>query len=136
MTERRATEEQEVYARWLAVGVRVGFAALLASFVIYATGMVAPAIAPQELHRYWGLPVAEYVRLTGAPTGWGWIRRLGQSDFMNFVGVAILGSTTIVCYLRVLPIFVRGRNRAFAYICIAEIAVLVAAASGMIFSQH
>lgn len=136
MTERRALEEQNRYARWLTFGVRLGFAALVASFVVYTTGLIPPGIAPESLPAYWGLPVAEYVRLTGAPTGWSWIGRLGESDLLNFVGVGILGSTTVVCYLAVLPIFARGRERVFVLICLAEIAVLAAAASGMLFTQH
>ncbi len=38
---------------------------------------------------------------------------------------------TVVCYARVLPLFVRARDRVFAAICIAEIIVLVAAAAGI-----
>lgn len=136
MTERRALEEQDRYARWLAFGVRLGFAALVASFVVYMTGLVPPGIRPENLSAYWGLPVADYVRATGAPTGWSWIGRLGESDLLNFVGVGILGTTTIACYLAVLPIFARARERVFVLICIAEIAVLAAAASGMLFTQH
>ena len=136
MTERRALEEQDRYARWLALGVRLGFAALAASFVVYMTGLIPPGIRPEKLPAYWGLPGAEYVRATGAPTGWSWIARLGESDLLNFVGVAILGSITLACYLAVLPIFARARERVFVFICLAEIAVLAAAASGMVFTHH
>jgi hypothetical protein len=133
---RPAGDEQELYARWLANGVRLGFAALVISFVVYLGGIIPPGIPPQDLPRYWGLPVAEYVAATGAPTGWSWLWRLGESDLLNFVGVGILGMTTLLCYLRVLPVFVRARERAFVAICLAEIVVLAVAASGMIFSHH
>jgi hypothetical protein len=43
---------------------------------------------------------------------------------------------TAVCYARVLPLFVRARDRVFAAICIAEIIVLVAAASGIFGAGH
>ena len=131
-----AKREQVVYARWLSAGVGVGFVALLASFIAYVTGLVPPGIAPELLPRYWGLPVAEYVRATGAPTGWSWIRRLGEGDLLNFAGVAILGSTTIVAYLRLIPVFAASRQRLYVAICIAEIVVLAAAASGLVFSTH
>lgn len=129
-------DEQSIYARWLAFGVRLGFGALVASFVIYVTGALPPGIAPQDLPRYWGLPVVQYVAATGAPTGWSWIRRLGESDLLNFVGVAILGATTPLCYLRLLPVFVSTRQRLLAAICLAEIVVLAAAASGLLYSSH
>ena len=128
--------EQAVYARWLAVGVGLGFGSLVLSFVVYVSGILPPGIAPEMLPRYWSLPVAEYVKLTGAPTGWSWIRRLGEGDLLNFAGVAILGATTIACYLRMLPLFARARERILAAICAAEIVVLAAAASGLLFTTH
>jgi hypothetical protein len=130
-----ASEEQRRYATWLDRGARLGFAALLASFLVYVTGVVPAGVAPVDLPRYWGLPVAEYVAATGAPTGWAWLARLGESDLLNFVGVAILGTVTIVCYARVLPLFWRAGERALAAICAAEIVVLLAAAAG-IFAGH
>ena len=136
MTTPAPREEQRIYARWLAAGVAIGFTALVVSFVIYLTGIVPPGIAPETLPRYWGLPVHDYVKLTGAPTGWSWLRRLNEGDLLNFVGVAILGSTTLACYLRLLPLFLRSRERMLAAICVAELLVLGAAASGMVFSTH
>ncbi len=130
------TSDQEIYARWLAFGVYLGFAALVASFVAYLTRFVPPGIRPEDLPRYWGLPVAAYVNATGAPTGWSWVRRLGEGDLLNFVGVAILASTTPMCYLRMLPLFIRTRQRLFAAICLAELVVLAAAASGLLFTIH
>ena len=132
----RVPAEQRLYARWLAAGVGIGFAALLASFVVYLTGLLPPSIEPSRLPEYWGLPVAEYVAKTGAPTGWSWLWRLGQGDLLNFAGVALLGMTTVACYLRVLPHFARTGQRAYVAICIAQIVVLAAAASGMIFTNH
>jgi hypothetical protein len=111
-----ASSEQRLYADWLDVGTRIGFAALVASFVVYVTGLVPPA--------------------TGAPSGWAWIARLGESDLLNFVGVAILGMVTVLCYARILAAFVRARERALAAICIAEIVVLAIAASGLVGTGH
>ena len=116
--------------------MRLGFAALLASFVVYVTGIVPAGIAPADLPRYWSLPVADYIAATGAPTGWTWLARLGESDLLNFVGVAILGTVTIACYARVLPLFLRTGERVFAAICVAEIVVLIAAASGIFGAGH
>ena len=128
--------EQETYARWLAAGVGIGFVALVASFLAYVSGLVPPGIPPEMLPRYWNLPVAEYVRATGSPTGWSWIKRLGEGDILNFAGVAILGSATIVCYLRMVPVFAASKRRLYLAICVAEIVVLAAAASGLMFSTH
>lgn len=127
-------ELERKYARWLAFGGRLGFAALVASFFIYLFGIIPPGIEPQDLPRYWGMPVADYLAATGAATGWDWVRRLPQSDVLNFVGVAILGTVSVACYLRAAADFVRARNLRYAAICIAQVAVLALAASGLLRS--
>jgi len=132
-TEREhPTAEDLIYARWLDFFTRLGFAALVASFLVYTTGIVSPAIPLAELPRYWGLPIAQYVAATGTPTGWGWVLHLGKSDLLNLVGVSILGSVTIVCYVRMLMHYLRVRERAFAAICIAQLLLLILAASGLL----
>ena len=123
--------EQEVYARWLAWGVRLGFGALVVSFLLYVTGLVPAGIAPERLPSLWGLPVDRYIAATGAPTGWGWIARLREGDLLNLVGVAILASASIACHVRVLPLFVAARERVFAAVCVAQVVVLAAAAAGV-----
>jgi hypothetical protein len=127
------TERHEkAYARWLAIGARVGFVALVISFFIYLFGLIPPGIPPTELPRYWGLPVAEYLAATNAPTRWGWLARLPQSDVLNFVGVAILGFTSVACYARLLRDYVKERDWIYVGICVAQLAVLLIAASGLL----
>jgi hypothetical protein len=128
--------EQSAYARWLSIGVAAGFVALVASFIAYLTGALPPGIPPARLPELWGLPVKEYVAATGSPTGWSWLYRLGEGDTLNFLGIAILCCATFACYARILPILLAQRSRALAWICLGEIAVLAAAASGLIYSNH
>lgn len=131
-----ASPEQRLYAAWLDVGSKIGFVALVITFFIHVFGLVPPGIALEHLPLYWHLPVADFIRMTGAPTGWAWIARLGEADLLNFVGVAILGLVTVACYVRVLPLFVRARNRVFVAICIAEVLVLLAAALHLVGAGH
>lgn len=131
-----ASREQRVYAAWLDVGTKIGFVALLITFVVHVLELVPPGIALEHLPLYWHLPVADFIRLTGAPTGWAWVARLGEADLLNFVGIAILGLVTVACYLRVLPLFVRARSRVFAAICVAEVLVLLAAALHLVGAAH
>jgi hypothetical protein len=123
---------EKAYARWLAVGARLGFAALVASFLVYLVQWIPAAIAPSELPRYWGLPVAEYLAATHAPTGWHWVALLPQSDVLNFVGVAILGAASVACYLRVLVGYAKERDWAYVAIIVLQVAVLLVAASGVL----
>lgn len=127
-----ASPEQRLYAKWLDWGTRAGFLLLVATFLVYVLGGLPPAIPLDDLPKYWSLPVDEYLAATGAPTGWGWVARLASGDYLNFLGVAVLGGVTIVCYLRLLPEFLRRGERVFAAICAIEIVVLVVAAAGLV----
>jgi len=131
-----ASPEQRLYARWLDAGTKLGFVALAVTFLVHVFELVPPGIALEHLPRYWHLPVDEFLRLTGAPTGWSWIVRLGEGDLLNFIGVAILGLVTVACYARMLPLFARAGNRLFVAIAAAEIAVLLAAACGLFGAGH
>lgn len=121
---------RETYARWMQAGVRIGLVALVASFVLYILGVLPSSLPPAQLPEVWGLPVSQYLARTGAPSGWAWIHRLGQGDVLNMLGVAILSSVTIACYLRVLLPLLRARERILAAIVAAQILVMLVAATG------
>jgi hypothetical protein len=116
--------EQLTYARWLDIGTRLAFVLLILTFALYVFGMLDPLVAPQELARLWSLPVDRYVAATGAPTGWGWLRYLGKGDYLNFVGISLLATITLVCYARIVPLLPRLQ----ALLAVIQIAVLLAAA--------
>lgn len=130
-TDRSLQIEHQAYAAWLGWGTRIGFAVLVVTYFVYVTGILPAAIAPERLPQLWGLSLGEYLAETHAPTGWGWLALIDKGDVLNLAGVAILAASTLACYLRMLPIFARARERAFVAICVAEIIVLVAAAAGI-----
>ncbi|HTO48966.1 MAG TPA: hypothetical protein VML91_15105, partial [Burkholderiales bacterium] len=68
-----------MYADWLDTGTKIGFVALVVTFFIHVFGLVPPGIALEHLPLYWHLPVADFIRMTGAPTGWAWVARLGEA---------------------------------------------------------
>jgi hypothetical protein len=120
--------EQRIYARWLDAGTRVGLAMLAASFGIYVFELLDPLVPPQELVRLWALPVDRYVATAGAPTGWDWLRLLGKGDYLNFLGIAVFASITIVCYARIVPTLLAQGDRSKAAVAIVQVTVLLAAA--------
>lgn len=130
--EPEIAEEQLAYANLLDAGMKLGLMVLVVTFAIYAAGALVPQVPLTDLPRYWSLPVKEYLAATGAPTGWGWMALLQRGDYLNFIGIALLASVTIACYLAILPIFVRRRDRAYALLAAAEVLVLVVAASGVL----
>jgi hypothetical protein len=124
------TEVQEAYARWLDAGTRLAFAASLAAFVLYVSGAMPSYLPLDALPRYWGLPVSEFLRQTGAPSGWGWLQRLDGAEYLNLACMALLGLVTALCYARIVPILLRLGERLQAALAITQIAVLVGAVSG------
>lgn len=131
-----ADAAQRRYAAWLAAGSRLGLAMLLASFVAYLAGWLAPVVPLEQLPALWNQPVASYLQATGQSAGWSWLGRLGQGDVLNLLGIALLASCSLPCLLAVLPLYARRGDRAFVALCLLEALVLVVAASGIIDGAH
>lgn len=128
----KATEEQIAYAKLLDLGMKVGLLAITVTFIIYLTGVLTPHVAIADLPKYWGMPVKEYLKATDIHTGWSWLGMLGKGDFLNFVGIAFLAGVTIICFMRIIPIFFRKKDTAYAVFAIIEVLVLTLAASGIL----
>lgn len=127
-----ASPEQLRYAQVLGAAVHTGFVLLVASFLIYLSGVLQPLIPVDQLPKYWGLPVADFVRATHTPTGWGWARLVGRGDMLNLIGIAVLAASSAIASLAVLPIFARRRERAHLVIAVLQIVVLAVSASNIL----
>lgn len=134
--DERASPEQLAYADLLDIGMRIGLVGMVAIFLLYVSGLIAPQIPLADLPQYWSLPVHDYLAKSGAPTGWGWAKLLGKGDFLNLLPVAFLSTITIICYARILPMLRAKGDRIYATIVVAEIVVLVLAASGLLAGGH
>jgi hypothetical protein len=122
---------QATYARWLDAATRLGFFLSLAAFVVYIAGILPPSIPLEQLPQLWSLPAGRFAQLTGEPSGWGWVALIGKADYLNLAAVALFGLVTLVCYLRIVPLLVARGERLEAAIALAQVVVLVAAASGL-----
>ena len=140
----KANEEQLIYGNLLGKGMRIGLVALLVSFFLYASGIIPPAVPHDVLSNYWHLDVQRYMEaidedcleLGHAVTGWAWIKLLGKGDYLNYVGIAILASVTIFCYLAIIPTLLRKGDKIYAIIAILEVLILSLAASGLLTAGH
>lgn len=128
----RTADESLVFARILRAGSALSVVALALGFASYLSGLLAPWVPIADLPRYWGLAAGQYLEGARAPQGWGWLRLVAYGDFLNFVGIAMLASVTIVCYLAILPDYLRRGDRVYSLIVLLEIAILLLAASGWI----
>jgi hypothetical protein len=130
----KAAEEQIKYANILNIGMFVGLAIIVVTFIIYMLGILPSFVSPQEIPNYWRMSSKNFIHMLNAPTGWGWLAFVGKGDYLNFVGIAFLAGLTILCYLVILPILMRKKDTAYVVIAITEILVLTLAASGILKS--
>jgi putative copper export protein len=128
----KASEEQIAYANVLNIGMWFGLALLIITFFVYLSGILPSYVPIDDLPKYWTMRVHDYNVALNAPTGWGWANLVGKGDYINFVGIAILSGLTILCYLVILPILIRKKDRAYVIIAIVEVLVLSLAASGLL----
>jgi len=132
----KASEEQLIYAKILGVGTWMALGLLVILFIVYITGVLPNVVEFEKLQYYWTLRASEYIKLAGAPTGWEWIKLLNHGDMLNFIGIGLLAGMTIICYLVILPVFVKKKDLPYTIITIVEILVLLLAASGILTAGH
>jgi hypothetical protein len=145
--EARIQEEQSeqlLYANVLQVGMYAGLLVLFITFGLYVSGILSPAIPIDQVPNYWHQGVHDYLeavnhdhlRMDHPPTGWAWITLLGRGDFLNFVGIVILGGITILCYLAIAPTLFRKKDNVYLVMTLLEALVLALAASGILAVGH
>ena len=134
MAKHAATEEQKVYASLLDKGMKVGLVTVVVTFALYVFGVLAPVIPVEQLPNYWSLPVHEYLEKAGVHPGWSWLHLLGKGDLVNFVGIALLAGVSVICYIAIIPIFLRKKDIPYTVLAILEVLVLSLAASGLLKS--
>lgn len=128
--------EHTIYARWLDVCARVGLGGLVLAFAAYVVGALEAHVPHEALPELWKLPLEAFRARTGAPAGWDWLAHLGKGDYLSLAGVALLAAATLVCYVRIAVALFASGARAHAWIALAQIVVLLAAASGLIGAGH
>jgi hypothetical protein len=128
--------EQLRYARLLDWGTRIGMVVLVLSFASYVLGLAESHVPVDRLPELWVHPVERYLELTRSPTGWGWLALIHRGDIAGLAGIVILAGCSLVCLLALVPLYLRRGDKAFAALCLAEVAVVVLAASGVLTGGH
>lgn len=128
--------EQLRYARWLEIGTRAGLGLLVLLFLAYASGLTTPQMPHERLPQVWGLPVGEFLQATGMPVGWDWLALAHRGDIANLLGIALLIGCSLPPLLGLVPLYAARGNRIYIGICLAEVAVILLAASGVLSAGH
>lgn len=131
-SEGHASDEQRIYANILDIGMKIGLAGIIMSFVVYVANLMPARIPVNEVSNYWGLKSHDYLELTSIKGGWSWVSLYNYSDFLNFFPIAFLAGISIFCYLAIIPTLLRKKDTVYAILALLEVLVLAGAASGLI----
>lgn len=124
--------EQVVYSNMLFYGCWGSLGLMAVTYLLYISGLITPHMPLDTVTQLWSQPVKVYLEKGNVPTGWGWLKLIGQGDFLNFTGVVLLSGMTILCYIPLIGAYFKKKEPIFAVIAILEILVLAFAASGIV----
>ncbi len=128
--------EQIVYANILYYGSLIGMAFLTLTFALYILGIFPSFIDLADLPELWTHDTHHLVKSTDLPIGWGWVALLNYGDILNLLALAFLAFLTILCYLAIIPMLVKKRDWVYVMIALAEVVILLLAASGILQAGH
>ena len=126
------TEQRKAYADLADGIVRIGLLLVVATFVPYVLDILSPRVELSRASELWSLPLQEYLAKTGGRPGLWWVSMLRYADYLPLAAIAFLASASIICYLRVIPIFARNRMAAYVVIAALQVVVFLIAASGVL----
>ena len=130
----KTAPEQITYANLLFYGSWSGIVILVVSYFLYVLGIMDPHIPVTEIPNYWHMPCADFAHKFNTPMGWGWTSLLHRGDFLNFIGIAWLAGLTILCFLTLIPAYLKKKDFIYTGLVIAEVLILTLAASGILGS--
>ncbi|MDR3602339.1 MAG: DUF1634 domain-containing protein [Desulfosporosinus sp.] len=123
--------EQNRYASILLVCSWAGIVVMVVTFLLYMGGLFNPTVKASDMPLYWGLSVHKYALATHAPSGWNWLSMVNHSDYLNLIGLAFLGSVSVLGYLSLFKDYLRKKDLPYVIMVGLEIIVIVLAASGI-----
>ena len=123
--------EQNRYANILLFCSWAGICFMVITFVLYMAGAFSPLVEPSQMTSYWSMTVHEYIQATHAPTGWNWLGMINHSDYLNLLGLAFLGSVSVLGYISLFFAYLLKKDLPYTLMVCCEIVIIVLAASGV-----
>ncbi len=127
---------QDDFASVLEVLVIIGLVVLVIGFVVYATGLLPAVIPVETVPEIWTMRASEFVEAYPAFEAWEWPSYLANADIISFASLVLLAFTVLFSFVVLFFLFLRRRKPIYAAIVIAEIGVLILAASGTLGGGH
>jgi len=101
--------------------------------LIYIFQIFEPQIPPEKLTKLWSMSSSEFSRTIDSNiSGWGWIKLIYKSDYMNYLPIIFLSIIVVIANLRILPFLLSEKDYKLALISLLQIIVILIAASGVL----
>ncbi len=130
------TSRRRAYADWMETGTRIGAGGLAFAYLAYVTGLLPPHVPINTIVAHWHLPAAEMASACGFYRGTSWIHAFREGDYLTVLLLAFLATVTIWSFARLIPFLIRERDLPMMLVVLAQLAILVLAASGVLHVGH
>ena len=90
MSPLKASEAQLFYAKILNRLTLIGFGVLVVAFFIYILGILSPYVTKAQVLTFWAQSSHHYLQANNIQPGWAWVSKLGYSDFIVYIPIAML----------------------------------------------
>jgi len=78
----------------------------------------------------------QFLEKSGTPTGWEWTSMLGYGDVEPLLGISILASGSLFCFLYLLYSFLERGAKVLEFIAAVELFFILTSASNLIQISH
>tara|TARA_B110000116_G_C16785301_1_gene560548 strand:- start:157 stop:405 length:249 start_codon:yes stop_codon:yes gene_type:complete len=82
------------------------------------------------------LSLKQFLEKSGTPTGWEWTSMLGYGDVVPLLGISILASGSLFCFLYLLYSFLQRGAKVLKFIAVVELFFILTLASNLIQIYH
>jgi len=82
------------------------------------------------------LSLKQFLEKSGTPTGWEWTSMLGYGDVVPLLGISILASGSLFCFLYLLYSFLQRGAKVLEFISAVELFFILTSASNLIQISH
>tara|TARA_B100000749_G_scaffold253556_1_gene220495 strand:+ start:2203 stop:2451 length:249 start_codon:yes stop_codon:yes gene_type:complete len=82
------------------------------------------------------LSLKQFLEKSGTPTGWEWTSMLGYGDVVPLLGISILASGSLFCFLYLLYSFLQRGAKVLEFIAAVELFFILTLASNLIQISH
>ena len=118
----------KTYATMIGWLVSISLSALVASFVLYVSGLLPSSLPVETIPGLWHLSAADYAAATNRITGWEWITRVTDGRYLVYLSLVLFPAGTMLLVAIASPLYLRARAPLMALIALLEAAVLLFAA--------